>query len=79
MTIISINDNQEAMLAGEKGAAKQMAMRLLLDMAAASGASELIRIQSAHLSGVSPLTGGYGLRRFLARLTEDPHAQSDNA
>jgi len=75
MTIISINDNQEAMLAGEKGAAKQMAMRLLLDMAAASGASELIRIQSAHLSGVSPLTGGYGLRRFLARLTEDPHAQ----
>ncbi len=75
MTNIIINDKQKAMLAGKKGAAKKMAMRLLLDLAAASGASELIPIQSAHLSGVSPLTGGSGLRRFLARLTEDPQAQ----
>jgi predicted aconitase/predicted aconitase with swiveling domain len=52
-----------------------MAMRLLLDMAATAGVMELVPIQSAHLSGVSPLTGGLGLRRFLARLAEDPEAQ----
>jgi len=52
-----------------------MVMRLVLDMAAAAGAAELVPIQLAHLSGVSPLTGGLGLRRFLARLAEDPQAQ----
>jgi predicted aconitase/predicted aconitase with swiveling domain len=72
---IILNGIQQAMLDGEQGSAKQMAMRLLLDMAAAAGASELVTIQGAHLSGVSPLTGGMGLRRFLARLTEDPLAQ----
>ena len=63
------------MLDGREGVARQMAMRLLLDMAAAAGAAELIPIQSAHLSGVSPLTGGLGLRQFLARLAADPQAQ----
>lgn len=63
------------MLAGELGEAKKMAMRLLVDMAAASGAAGFLPIHSAHLSGVSPLTGGFGLRRFLARLAEDPSAQ----
>lgn len=72
---MELNQEQSAMLAGEHGLAKQMAMRLLLDMAAAAGASELIPIRSAHLSGVSPLTGGFGLRRFLANLVEDPQAK----
>jgi hypothetical protein len=72
---IELNHDQSTMLAGERGLAKQMAMRLLLDMAAAAGASELIPIRSAHLSGVSPLTGGLGLRRFLAKLVEDPMAK----
>jgi predicted aconitase/predicted aconitase with swiveling domain len=63
------------MLDGAQGDAKQMAMRLLLDMAAAARAGELIPIEGAHLSGVSPLTGGMGLRRFLARLAEDPQAR----
>ena len=72
---MDINVNQEAMLRGDQGAARQMAMRLVLDMAAAAGATELMPIQSAHLSGVSPLTGGLGLRRFLTRLAEDPQAQ----
>lgn len=75
MTQIKLNDNQQAMLAGQQGVARQMAMRLLLDMAAAAGATELIPITSAHLSGVSPLTGGLGLRQFLARLAEDPQAK----
>ncbi len=70
-----LNEEQQAMLNGEQGVARQMAMRLLLDMAATAGVAELVPIQSAHLSGVSPLTGGLGLRRFLARLAEDPQAQ----
>jgi predicted aconitase/predicted aconitase with swiveling domain len=65
---ISLNKEQQAMLAGEQGVARQMGMRLLLDMAEMSGASRLVPIQSAHLSGVSPLTGGLGLRLFLQRL-----------
>ncbi|HEX6387781.1 MAG TPA: aconitase X [Anaerolineae bacterium] len=75
MTVpIKLNEEQEAMLAGARGLARQMAMRLLLDLAATAGATELIPIQSAHLSGVSPLTGGLGLRQFLSRLTADPEA-----
>lgn len=72
---IRLNEEQQAMLAGEKGLAKQMGMRLLLDMAAAAGAAELVPVRSAHLSGVSPLTGGLGLRKFLAKLAADPQAQ----
>ncbi len=75
MQHVFVDDEQQAMLDGERGRAKQMAMRLLLDMSAAAGATELIPIKSAHLSGVSPLTGGLGLRQFLARLTEDPTAE----
>ncbi|MCI0579022.1 MAG: aconitase X [Chloroflexi bacterium] len=75
MNAIQLNEEQRALLAGEQGVARQMAMRLVVDMAAAAGASELIPIQSAHLSGVSPLTGGLGLRQFLARLAGDPQAR----
>jgi len=60
------------MLAGEQGTARQMAMRLLLDLASMAGATRLVPISGAHLSGVSPLTGGLGLRQFLARLAADP-------
>lgn len=67
MTIV-LSREQQAMFDGKHGLAKQMGMRLLLDMAAAAGSDELIPIKSAHISGVSPLTGGLGLRLFLARL-----------
>lgn len=73
--MIELTADQQAMLNGDQGVARQMAMRLLLDMAAAANASELIPIQSAHLSGVSPLTGGLGLRQFLAKLAQDPLAK----
>ncbi len=73
--IIPLNTSQQEMLDGAHGPAKQMAMRLLLDMAAAAGATELMPIQTAHLAGVSPLTGGLGLRQFLAKLADDPSAQ----
>lgn len=72
---MNLSADQKAMLAGEQGEARQMAMRLLLDMAAAAGAERLALIASAHLSGVSPLTGGLGLRLFLERLTRDPQAK----
>lgn len=72
MSIIELNDEQKAMLLGEQGLARQMGMRLLLDLAAMSGATHLMPISSAHLSGVSPLTGGLGLRLFLARLASEP-------
>lgn len=71
---IQLNSDQQEMLAGKQGVARQMAMRLVLDLAAAAGANKLAPIHSAHLSGVSPLTGGLGLRRFLAKLTEDKQA-----
>ena len=74
MTII-LNDEQRALLAGDHGPSRQMAMRLVLDMAATAGPTELIPIQSAHLSGVSPLTGGLGLRLFLKKLGNDPQAK----
>ncbi|MCA9971036.1 MAG: DUF521 domain-containing protein, partial [Anaerolineales bacterium] len=75
MPTIELNADQQAMLAGAQGRARQMGMRLLLDLAATAGAAELIPIDSAHLSGVSPLTGGLGLRQFLARLAQDPQAR----
>jgi predicted aconitase/predicted aconitase with swiveling domain len=63
------------MLMGDEGLARQMAMRLVLDMAAAAGAEELVPIESAHLSGVSPLTGGLGLIQFLRKVASDEGAQ----
>ncbi len=75
MIELELNPEQKGMLAGERGTAKQMAMRLLVDLAAAAGARELVPVASAHISGVSPLTGGMGLRRFLATLTQDAEAK----
>ncbi len=75
ISAMQLNNEQQAMLEGKRGRAKQMAMRLVLDMAAAADADELIPVQSAHISGVSPLTGGLGLRQFLAKLAEDEGAE----
>lgn len=69
---IELNEDQRAMRAGQQGRARQMGMRLLLDLCAMAGAERLVPIGSAHLSGVSPLTGGLGLRQFLTRLADDP-------
>lgn len=72
---IELNKKQRAMLSGEQGLARQMAMRLVLDMAAAAGARELAPIEGAHLSGVSPLTGGLGLTQFLRKMASDEGAR----
>ena len=57
-----------AMLAGDHGPTKQKAARLVVDLASTAGATEFVTCAHAHVSGVSPLTGGHGLRRFLADL-----------
>ena len=59
------------MLEGEHGPTKQKAARLVVDLAATAGATEFVTCAHAHVSGVSPLTGGHGLRRFLADLAGD--------
>ncbi len=60
-----------AMLAGDHGPTKQKAARLVIDLASTAGATEFVPCAHAHVSGVSPLTGGHGLRRFLADLAGD--------
>ncbi len=59
------------MLAGEQGESRRMAASLVVDLAHVSKASEFIEVDHAHVSGVSVLTGGHGLRRFLAELSEE--------
>ena len=61
----------EQMLAGEKGPTKQKAACLVIDLASTAGATEFIQCANAHVSGVSPLTGGHGLRFFLKDLAGD--------
>ena len=59
------------MLNGDYGSTKQKAARLVVDLASTAGATEFIKCTNAHVSGVSPLTGGHGLRRFLQDLAGD--------
>ena len=54
------------------GPTKQKAARLVVDLASTAGASEFIQVDNAHVSGVSVITGGHGLRRFLSDLSGDP-------
>ena len=61
-----------SMLEGDHGPTKQKAARLLIDLASTAGAREFVRARNAHVSGVSVITGGHGLRRFLADLSDDP-------
>jgi len=68
---VELTAEQQAMLAGDRGAAKQMAMWLLVDLGTAAGAPRLVPVVAAHVSGVSPLTGGHGLTTFLERLGDD--------
>ena len=60
------------MLDGSMGPTKQKAARLVVDLASTAGASEFIQVDNAHVSGVSVITGGHGLRRFLSDLSGDP-------
>jgi predicted aconitase len=65
---ITLAAEECAMLAGEHGAAKQMAMRILTRMAPPYGASALLPITRAHIDGVI-LSGAAGLE-FAERLAD---------
>lgn len=56
-------------LDGDEGPTRQKAARLVVDLAITAGASGFIEVDHAHVSGVSVITGGHGLRRFLADLS----------
>ena len=54
-----------SMLNGEHGPTKQKAARLVIDLASSAGATNFVRCEHSHVSGVSVITGGHGLRLFL--------------
>ena len=65
---MNLNSEQQEMLEGGQGPTKQKAIRLLVDLGKAAKAEKLVPVVSAHVSGVSPLTGGDGLIKFLKDL-----------
>ena len=60
-----------SMLSGEQGLTREKAARLVVDLAETAGAEGFIEVDHSHVSGVSVITGGHGLRRFLADLAGD--------
>ena len=66
-----LTPEQEKILEGKQGKTRQKAIRLLIDLGKAAKAKRLVPVTSAHVSGVSPLTGGDGLIKFLEDLVSD--------
>ena len=66
-----LTPEQENILEGKQGKTRQKAIRLLIDLGKAAKAKRLVPVTSAHVSGVSPLTGGDGLIKFLEDLVSD--------
>ena len=66
-----LTTEQNKILNGDEGKTKQKAIRLLIDLGEAAKADSLVPVVSAHVSGVSPLTGGEGLITFLEDLVRD--------
>ena len=66
-----LTPEQENILEGKQGKTRQKAIRLLIDLGKAAKANRLVPVTSAHVSGVSPLTGGHGLINFLEDLVSD--------
>ena len=56
---------EQKVLPGKKQA------RLVIDLAKTAQADGFIEVNHSHVSGVSVITGGHGLRRFLADLAGD--------
>ncbi|MEC8706903.1 MAG: aconitase X [Candidatus Thermoplasmatota archaeon] len=66
-----LTPEQKNILEGKQGKTRQKAIRLLIDLGKAARANRLVPVTSAHVSGVSPLTGGDGLIKFLEDLVSD--------
>lgn len=62
-------DRLLAQLNGSEGPTRQKAARLVLDLAETAQADGFVEAVHAHVSGVSVITGGHGLRQFLADLS----------
>ena len=73
---MKLNSEQKLMLDGRQGPTKQKAMRLLIDLGRAANAKKLVPVVSAHVSGVSPLTGGEGLIKFLKDLGSEDEVKT---
>tara|TARA_Y100000746_G_scaffold231157_1_gene244266 strand:- start:352 stop:2061 length:1710 start_codon:yes stop_codon:yes gene_type:complete len=73
---MNLNSEQKIMLEGGKGPTKQKAIRLLIDLGRAANAEKLVPVVSAHVSGVSPLTGGDGLIKFLKDLGSEDEVKT---
>ncbi len=65
---MEVPDRLESMLSGAEGLTRQKAARLVIDLAKTAGAQGFIEANHSHVSGVSVITGGHGLRRFLSDL-----------
>jgi predicted aconitase/predicted aconitase with swiveling domain len=62
-------------LEGKEGKTRQMGARLVLDLADTTKAQGYVEAVHAHVSGVSVITGGHGLRRFLRDLAQEGDGQ----
>jgi len=58
-------------LEGREGPTRQKAARLVVDLARVAKAESFVEVDHAHVSGVSVITGGHGLRTFLKDLSGD--------
>ncbi len=58
-------------LDGREGPTRQKAARLVVDLARVAKAGSFVEVDHAHVSGVSVITGGHGLRTFLKDLSGD--------
>lgn len=61
----------EKQLEGKEGPTRQKAARLVVDLAHVAKATSFVEVDHAHVSGVSVITGGHGLRTFLKDLSGD--------
>jgi len=68
---MELPESLASMLSGQHGPTKQKAARLVIDLAKTAGAKEFVKVRHSHVSGVSVITGGHGLRRFLSDLAGD--------
>ena len=65
---MELPERLESMLSGLEGLTRQKAARLVVDLAKTANSKGFIEVNHSHVSGVSVITGGHGLRRFLADL-----------
>ena len=67
---MDLPERLQAQLNGEEGPTRQKGARLVVDLALTAGASSFVEVKDSHVSGVSVITGGDGLIRFLEDLTK---------